>query len=69
MFAVEIEEIFFNRMREKIRAHEDACGKGIESQWSYAQRVGEIRGYRNAMDEMRKIVSKQTQEEQDDSHP
>ena len=67
MFPVDLEEAFLRKMRELIREQEYQCGKGIESNWNYAGRVGEIRAYKKAMEVMRDIVkTSTTQEEADD---
>ena len=67
MFPVDLEEAFLRKMRELIREQEYQCGKGIENNWNYAGRVGEIRAYKKAMEVMRDIVkTSTTQEEADD---
>jgi len=67
MFPVDLEEAFLRKMRELIREQEYQCGKGIESNWNYAGRVGEIRAYKKAIEVMRDIVkTSTTQEEADD---
>lgn len=64
MFAVDIEEQFFQKMRELIRAQEEACGKGIMDQFNYSGRVGEIRAYKKAINVMREIVKKEATDEE-----
>ena len=67
MFPVDLEEAFLRKMRELIREQEYQCGKGIENNWNYAGRVGEIRAYKKAIEVMRDIVkTSTTQEEADD---
>ena len=67
MFPVDLEEAFLRKIRELIREQEYQCGKGIENNWNYAGRVGEIRAYKKAMEVMRDIVkTSTTQEEADD---
>ncbi len=66
MHQIDLVEGFLRRMDDRVRKLEVACGCGIESSAIYWQKVGEIRGYKRAKEDLIEMLRKSEKEENDD---